>query len=123
MKRVEVGGDLGRQRCREGDTLPRTLPFITVPLDLARPGVQGRQAVQGTRPLRLVLVPVGQGRRLGGPGRGRGGRAVFSSMDHTTASGLPGRVSRSSRADTVAEQAASHGGGEESQPCGRQGCG
>jgi hypothetical protein len=69
MNRVDVGVNLCLHRFQEGDKLPLTLPFLTVPIDLARPGVKGRTEMQGTRPCILVLVPVGQVLRPGWQGR------------------------------------------------------
>jgi hypothetical protein len=56
--------------CQKREAFLRPCPFITLPIDLVGTGVQGGQAMEGTRTLILVLVSVGQVLRLGWPGRG-----------------------------------------------------
>jgi hypothetical protein len=49
-----------RVQCiQKGDKFPLSLPFITLPIDLARTGVKGGKEIEGTGALLLVLVPVG----------------------------------------------------------------
>jgi hypothetical protein len=60
---------LGIPRFQKGDAFPLTLPFITVPIDLASTGVQGGKEMEGPCARILVLGPGGNLLRLGWPGR------------------------------------------------------
>jgi hypothetical protein len=57
------------QRVQKGDAFLLTLPCITGPRDLARPGVKGGTAIEGPCARIRVLVPGGNLRRLGWQGR------------------------------------------------------
>ena len=58
------------QRFQKGQAFPLPLPVIPGPIDLARPGVEGRNPIAGTRARILVLNAVGPVVGLGGQGRG-----------------------------------------------------
>lgn len=58
------------QDFQKGQEFPLTLPFRTVPIDLARTGVKGREEIEGPGALILMLVPVGNILWLGREGWG-----------------------------------------------------
>ena len=66
MHGCEVEGESGMVSC----PLPLSLPFITLPIDLARTGVKGGQEISGARARILVLMSVGKVLRLGWQGWG-----------------------------------------------------
>ena len=70
MDNTDVLVKLRVQCVQKGDKFPLSLPFITVPVDLARTGVKGGKEIEGTSALILVLVPVGNVLRLGWQGWG-----------------------------------------------------
>ena len=65
MTRANVLIDFHIHRFENGDEFPWPLPVITVPVDLARTSVKGREEMQRPRPLVLMLHAVGQ---VVGPG-------------------------------------------------------
>src|SRR5262244_2941736 len=58
------------QRFQKSAEFPLPLPLRTVPIDLARAGVKGRNEMERTRPLVLMLNAVGPVGGLGWQGRG-----------------------------------------------------
>jgi hypothetical protein len=56
--------NLRLQRLQKGDEFPLPLAFITVPIDVTRTGVKGGKKIERAGALILVLVPVGNVRRL-----------------------------------------------------------
>ena len=69
MNRADRRVPLPVPRVANGEALARALPVITVPVDLARTGVQGRHEREGPCTPVLGRVSVRQGRRLGWPAR------------------------------------------------------
>lgn len=70
MDKADVLAKLRVQCIQKGDKFPLSLPFITLPIDLARTGVKGGKEIEGTGALLLVLVPVGTVLWLGWQGWG-----------------------------------------------------
>ena len=73
MNRTDVFVNCDIYRFEKGHAFPLPLPFITVPVDLARTGVKGGKEIERARPLVLMLHAVRQVVGLGWQGRGRSG--------------------------------------------------
>jgi hypothetical protein len=71
MNRADTLLNLDIHSFEQGDAFPLPLTVITVPIDVARTGVEGRTEMTRPRPLILMLDAVGQGVRLSRQGRGR----------------------------------------------------
>jgi hypothetical protein len=54
MNGMDAPAEFCVQRFQKGDESPLTLPFITVPIDLVRPGVRGGKEVEGAGALMLA---------------------------------------------------------------------
>jgi Bacterial regulatory protein, Fis family len=72
MNRPDVGGNLPIQMFQKGAEFLLAFAGKTLPVDLARTGIKGREEVEGAGTCVLMLVPIGQMTGLGGP---RGGRS------------------------------------------------
>jgi hypothetical protein len=74
MNRADILLNLDIHCFEKGHEFPLPLAVITVPVDLARTGVEGGKEIERPRRLGRLLDAVGQVL-----GRGRGGREVLSS--------------------------------------------
>ena len=71
MNRLDMLGHLLIHVFQERDAFLRSCACITLPIDSAGTGIEGRKEVEGAGACLLVLIPVGQVLRLRGPGRGQ----------------------------------------------------
>jgi hypothetical protein len=79
MNEADALVNLCLQDFQKGHECPLTLPCVTLPLNLAGTGVQGRTEVEGPRPRILMFGPVGTMLRLGWQGRGQTGSRLQGS--------------------------------------------
>jgi hypothetical protein len=95
MNRPNVLGNLLVHMFEKGEEFLLPFAFITLAIDAAGPGIEGRKEVEA--PARLYSCSYWLGRFCGwagrvGASRGRGCREVFSSRESTISSGRSGRV-------------------------------
>ena len=79
MNDAEALVNLCIQDFQKGHEFPLTLPFVTLPINLAGTGVKGRKEVEGPRPRIRMFGPVGTMLRLGWQGRGQTGSRLQGS--------------------------------------------
>jgi hypothetical protein len=73
MNRADMPLNLGIHGFEKGHEFPLPLAVITVPVNLARTGVEGGKEIERPRPLVLMLDAVGQVVGLGWPSRDQSG--------------------------------------------------
>ena len=80
MNRADTLLNLDIHGFEKGDEFPLPLAVITMPVDFARPGVEGGKEIERPRPLILMLDAVGPVVRLGWQGRCQSGPRLHGGL-------------------------------------------